>query len=213
MHIDKCLHAKRGCKEYSAKPVPMKELGEVLEAGTCAPSAGNLQNWKFVVVTDEEKRAKIATACLDQQWMKNAPTHVIICNEAKKITDMYPTRGKLYATQACAIATQNMMLKATALGINSCWVGAFNEEAVKRIVNIPEDIVPELIITLGYGPISNEPLDRNAADKVTYFNEYGNKTMEKSMFPLNEQGKVLATSFQRVKEQPKEGFLKRLFKR
>ena len=220
MNLDKCLHEKRGCKDYNSKQIPLELIGEVLDAGTCAPSAGNLQNWIFIVVTEASKKEAIASACLDQTWMKNAPVHIVICNNVAKVTDMYPTRGKLYATQACAIAAQDIMLKATDLGLHSCWVGAFNEGAVRSVLNIPDEVIPEMIITLGYCDTVHEPIERDSCDKVTYFNDYGNKEITKSVFPLQKQGQQIGSTIQRAmdsrKGEPSRGIfdnIKQLFKK
>jgi len=218
MQLDKCLHDKRGCKEYTNKQIPMELLGEVIQAGTCAPSAGNLQNWAFVIVTESEKKEEIATACLNQPWMKQAPVHLIVCDKVDKITDIYPTRGKLYATQACAIAAQNIMLKATDLGLHSCWVGAFNEESIRRILHIPDEVVPEMVITLGYSDAVHDPLERESCENVTFFNTYGEKELGKSIFPLHQQSTHLGNSIREVmenkkKDQEQTGFFSKFFKR
>lgn len=216
MDLDRCLREKRGCKDYLPKDVSYDILGELLEAGTCAPSAGNLQNWIFIVVTEQEKKDAIAVACLNQFWMKKAPVHVVVCNDLKKITDMYPTRGKLYATQACAIAAQNIMVKAADLGLYSCWVGAFNDGRVSEILDLPEGTIPEMIITVGYSTALSEPLLRDSCEKVTYFNTYGNKERDTSIFPLQKQvdkAQERLGSFVAEKQRKTGGFFQRLFKR
>lgn len=204
MNLDKCLSEKRGCKDYLSKEVPLEVIGEVLKAGTCAPSAGNLQNWVFIVVTDDKKKEEISVACLNQPWMKKAPVHIVVCNDVKKIIEIYPTRGKLYATQACSIASQNIMLKASDLGLHSAWVGSFNEEAIKNILKIPEDIVPEMIITLGYCDEDHGTIERDSCDKVSFFNEYGGKNAEKSIFPIDKFGKDVTKTIQKGIEAKKE---------
>jgi len=94
----------------------------------------------------------------------------------------------LYASQACAIAGQNMMLKATDLGLHSCWIGSFDEFALSRILKIPDNIVPEMIITMGYSDQVEQGVDRIPVDRVAYFEEYGKNTVEKSFFPLSKYG-------------------------
>ena len=173
MDLDRCLVEKRSCKSYLQKQVPIELIGEVIKAATYAPSAGNLQNWSFIVVRDQGKRNEIAAACQRQEWMRGAPVHIVICNDVKKVTDMFTRKGKLYATQACAIAGQNMMLKATDVNLYSCWVGSFDEFALARIVKIPDNMVPEMIITLGYSDQVEQGIERNPMEKIAYFEEYG----------------------------------------
>ena len=216
MQLDKCLLEKRGCKDYLSRKVPLDILGEILEAGTCAPSAGNLQNWSFIIVDDEEKKEALSLACLNQNWMNKAPIHIVICNDIKKITDVYPTRGRLYATQACSIAAQNIMLKAADVGLHTCWVGAFNEEGVRRVLTIPEDIIPEMVITLGYSDAPHQELVRDPCETVTYFNTYGKREKgDEGMFPLDKHGKDFGKSIQTLAERQHQsgGFFKKLFKK
>lgn len=188
MDLDRCLVEKRSCKSYLEKSVPIELIGEILKAGTSAPSAANLQNWQFIVVRDQQKRNEIAAACQHQDWMRGAPVHIVVCNDQKKVTDMFSRKGKLYASQACAITGQNIMLKATDLGLHSCWVGSFDEFALSKILKIPDNIVPEMIITIGYSDQVEQGVDRLPVDRVTYFEEYGKNTVEKSFFPLSKYG-------------------------
>ncbi len=188
MDLDRCLVEKRSCKSYLDKPVPIELIGEILKAGTYAPSAGNLQNWNFIIIRDQQKRYEIAAACHKQEWMRGAPVHIVICNDMKKVTDMFQRKGKLYATQACAIAGQNMMLKATDVGLHSCWVGSFDEYAISKILKLPDNIVPEMIITVGYSDQMEQGLERIPVDRVTFFEEHGKNVVEKSFFPLSKYG-------------------------
>ncbi len=159
-------------------------IADVLDAGTCAPSAANLQNWIFIVVKDEEKRHAIAQDCLKQFWMNEAPVHIVVCNDKSKVNAFFPDRGDLYSSQACALAAQNIMLKAEELGLGTCWVGGFDVNAIQRLLKIPEDIVPESVITLGYPEHFEKPLRRDAVSTATFFESYGNKSDLHSIFPL-----------------------------
>ncbi len=188
MDLERCLVEKRSCKSYLEKPVPIELIGEMLKAGTYAPSAGNLQNWNFIVVRDQQKRNEIASACHRQEWMRGAPVHIVVCNDVKKVTDMFSRKGKLYASQACAIAGQNIMVKAADVGLHSCWVGSFDEYALAKILKIPDNITPEMIITIGYGDQIEQGLDRIPVDRVTFFEEHGKTIVEKSFFPLSKYG-------------------------
>jgi nitroreductase len=187
MDLDRCLHERRSCRDYTSKKISLATVSEIIEAGSWAPSAGNVQNWNFIVVSDEEKRKKLSQLCMDQDWMIDAPIHVIICNDKKKVVDLYPKRGELYASQHCAYATAFMVLKAESLGIGSCLVGGMDVEGVQRLLNIPEHVVPEMVITLGYPDMVEDEVDKTAAPFVTYFEEYGTKKADLDFFPLQRQ--------------------------
>lgn len=186
MELDECIKKRVSAKSYLDKDVPNDVLGLILEAGSLAPSAGNLQNWKFVVVRDKEKKQEIATASKNQNWMNQAPVFVVVCNDKKLITELYGKRGELYSSQDCAIAAQNIMLKTVELGLSSCWIGSFDLEAIQRILKIPEDVTPELILTIGYSAEEPKNIDREPLKGITFFNEWGNAVEEKSLFPLGQ---------------------------
>ncbi|NQV09167.1 nitroreductase family protein [Candidatus Woesearchaeota archaeon] len=146
-----CIRTRRSIRKYKDKPVAWDLIGEVLQSALDAPSAGNLQNWKFIVVKDEGKRKKIAEACLEQYWMQTAAVHIIVCAEPEKATHFYGIRGeRLYSIQNCACAAQNMMLTAHSLGLGASWVGAFEEDMLKRVLGIPDYVRPQAVITVGY---------------------------------------------------------------
>ena len=181
MDFDKCLKGRRSIRKYKKKPVPWKKLAFVLDAARYSPSAGNLQNWRFILVDDKEKRDKISTACLGQKWMNQAPVFIIVCSD-NSATDKFYKNSK-YPTQNCAVAIQNIMLKAHSLGLGTCWIGAFDERAIKRDLKIPDNISLEGIITLGVAdqkPAMPKRLDMN---NLLSFNEWDNKNRD-SMFPL-----------------------------
>lgn len=186
MDLDTSIRKRVSIKSYLDKDVPNDILGLILEAGSLAPSAGNLQNWKFIIVRDQEKKQEISVASKNQNWMNQAPVFIVVCNDKKLITGMYGKRGELYSTQDCAIAAQNIMLKAVDLGLASCWIGSFDVEAIQRILKIPEDVAPELILTLGYPAEEPKNIDREPLKGITFFNEWGNAIDEKSLFPLGQ---------------------------
>lgn len=151
MNIEECIKTRRSVRKYKDNPVDWDKITQILEAGKFAPSAGNLQNWKFVVVRKDDVRKKLAQAAFDQDWMEDAPVHIIVTGEPEKAERFYGSRGeRLYTIQSCAAAVENMLLMANELGLGSCWVGAFDERKVKRAVNMPENAVPQAIITVGY---------------------------------------------------------------
>lgn len=199
MELDECIKKRVSVKSYLDKDVPNEVLGLILEAGSLAPSAGNLQNWKFVIVRDKEKKQEIAVASKNQNWMNQAPVFVVVCNDKKLITEMYGKRGELYSSQDCAIAAQNIMLKTADLGLSSCWIGSFDLEAVQRILKIPEDVIPELILTIGYSAEELKNIDREPLKGITFFNEWGSAIEEKSLFPLGQTAEKFIKSISEEK--------------
>jgi len=145
------IKGRRSIREYYEDvDVPEDDLSKILEAAIQAPSAGNLQPWEFIVVKNPKTRELLAKAALGQYWMTTAPVHIVVCANETRSSRVYGLRGKtLYCIQDTAAAIQNMLLAAYALGYGTCWVGAFDEEAVRRILNIPSGVRPVAIVTLG----------------------------------------------------------------
>ncbi len=151
MEVFDCIRTRRSIRKYKDKAVPWDNIIEILQAGQYAPFAGNVFNCKFIVVKNEDKRRAIAEACTQQFWMQDAPIHIVMVAEPEKMERYYGTRGvRLYTIQGIAAAIQNMLLTAHSLGLGTCWVGAFDEEEIRRLCNLPEHVNVQAIITIGY---------------------------------------------------------------
>lgn len=176
MEVYDCIKQRRSIRKYKDIPVAFDDVWKIIDAGRMAPSSGNLQGWKFIVITDAGKRQKIADACLQQTWMIQAPIFIVIVSEVARVERYYGLRGeRLYSCQNCAAAAENMMLMATNLGLGSCWVGAFDEDKVKDMLNIPTGSRPQIIITIGYADeVVPEPA-KFPLEAVTYFNKWRSK--------------------------------------
>ncbi len=176
MEILHAIKTRRSIREYMDVPVEWEKVGIVLEAGRLSPSAGNTQEWNFVVVTEAGLREQIAESCVDALWMATAPVHIIITANVEPIARNYGVRGeRLYCIQDCAVAATQMMLAAVSQGLGTCWVGAFDEHAIRRFVGIPDSIRPQLILTLGYPDESPDMPARKPLENIVYLNSYGNR--------------------------------------
>jgi nitroreductase len=155
-------------------PVKPEHITQILDAGTHAPSAGNIQDWRFVVIKDRGKRIQLAEASMSQMWIADAPVLIVVCTNMDKISERYGDRGRdLYSIQDTAAAVQNMLLAAHALGLASCWIGSFSEDAVTHILKIPEDVRPVAILPIGY-PSEKRPMPKRFdLYQLAYSEEYG----------------------------------------
>ncbi len=138
---------RKSVRSYLDKDVGKAALNEVLEAGRLAPSACNIQPWKFIVVRDKGKREKISEACKGQDFIFAAPVIIVACLVSKgfEMGDWYDS-GILDV----GIALDHMTLQAVHLGLGTCWIGAFEEQTVKQILGIPETVRVVALLTLGY---------------------------------------------------------------
>lgn len=153
------IKSRRSIRSFIPKPVSWENLMKVVEAGQYAPSCGNLQNWKFIVIQDHSKKEKIVEACYEQYDFLAASAFIVVCAELEKAERYYGLRGRrLYSVQNIAAAVENILLEAHSLGLGACWVGAFDEDVVKSILGVPNDVRPQAIIPIGYAAeIPKEP--------------------------------------------------------
>lgn len=143
---------RRSCRSFTGEPLKEEDVEKLLEAMRWAPSAGNCQPWKFYVVRDPEVKRGLARAALGQGFIAEAPVVFVVCAEPERSAWRYGKRGRsLYCIQDTAAAVENLLLAATAMGYGSCWVGAFEEEEVRRVLELPRGLRPVAIVPVGPG--------------------------------------------------------------
>ena len=150
MEVLEAIKGRRSIRSFKPDPVSEKDLQAILEAGRFAPSAGNCQPFEFVVVKDPKIKRELARAALGQTFIAEAPVVIVVCANVPRTSRHYGRRGaELYCIQDTAAAAQNMLLAAYSLGYGTCWVGAFNEAEVAKVIKAPAEVRPLVIIPLG----------------------------------------------------------------
>jgi nitroreductase len=179
MDVFECIETRRSVRKYGTGGIPLDKVVQILDAGTDAPSAGNVQPWEFIVITDEKVKDEIYNVSLSQEHIKKAPVLIAVLANRKKASLRYGKRGRdFYCIQDTAACVQNMLLAAHALGIGACWVGAFDDIRLSAALGITDDeIKPVAIITLGE-PIpyeTSQKPERVEMDKITWAERYGDR--------------------------------------
>jgi len=147
MDIFKVIKNRRSIRAYQDKPVEKEKLLQVLEAGRLAPSAKNMQDWRLIVVQNEETRKRLAYAAAQQNFLGEAPVVIVCCT----VQPDYKMRcGQPAGTIDVAIAIDHMTLAAYALGLGTCWIGSFYADQVREILQIPENVGVVELLALGY---------------------------------------------------------------
>jgi len=175
------LKHRKSVRDFLDRPVEREKITMCLEAARLAPSACNSQPWRFVVVDDRQLKNKLCDVAFSgiysiNSFCKMAPVIVVVISEKSKflarIGGMF--RGTKYYLIDIGIACEHFVLQAEDLGLGTCWIGWFNEQAVKSILNIPQRKKIDIVIALGYydreklGPEHN----REPIDKIASFNAY-----------------------------------------
>ena len=142
----KTIFARRSIRKYMRKPVSKRDLKTMLEAAMAAPSASNRKPWHFITITNRDTLDKLARAHPYAKMLLEAPLCIAVCGDT--------TLSARYWVQDCSAATENLLLAAVALGLGAVWLGVFPREErvnpIRRILNVPEHIVPLNLISIGH---------------------------------------------------------------
>ena len=113
-------------------------------------------------------------AALEQEPIEEAPLSLVVCADQDRSAQRYGERGReLYCILDAAASVENILLAAHALGLGACWVGAFNDQLVSRILKLPEHLRPVAIIPIGYSDENPEPLERMSLRSFVHLENYG----------------------------------------
>jgi nitroreductase len=163
------LTSRSSVRDYTPETLTDEEVPYLLACASTAPSAGNLEAWDVVIVTDEDARLELKEAAFEQEHIGQAAVILVVCANYVRSMSKYGERGILYAVQDATIAGTYMMLAAHAKNLHSCWTGAFDEREVKSILGLPQHIRPVLLLAVGKGRPPGSLTGRMAvADHVHY---------------------------------------------
>jgi nitroreductase len=169
MDVFTAINRRRSVRAYKPAEVEEEKLNKILEAARLSPSASNQQEWKFIIVRNMETRKKLAKAAFGQSFIGEAPAVIVACGtEPKAIMACGQPAHTVDVSIACAF----MVLQAYELGLGTCWIGAFREGEVKKILKIPEDVRVVAVIPLGYPDESPSQRSRKNLDQIICFEKF-----------------------------------------
>ena len=158
------IMGRRSIRRYEDRTVEDETIDTLVKAGMAAPSAGNQQSWRFIVVTDRDRLDKLADASPFAGLLERAPLAIVVCG------DTSAEKHQGFWLQDCAAATENMLIAAHALGLGAVWLGFYpveeRVEGVRKICKLPDVLVPFSIVALGYPSEEKPPADRYNAEYV-----------------------------------------------
>lgn len=166
MDVLEAIKTRRSIRKYEKRPVPEELLEKILEAGRWAPSASNAQPWNFIVLRDEGIRREVARVSTYGKFLAEAPLGIAVVVDPQAST---------HPVEDGAIATQNMLLAAHALGLGTCWIGSYEsdyEEKVKKILGIPENKRLLSLISVGF-PAESRKSEREELREIVFTDCYG----------------------------------------
>jgi len=145
------LKSRSSVRVYTRDPLTKEEIEYILSCAGTSPSAGNLESWDVIVVTDKEVQAALAQAAFDQVHIEEAGAVFAVCANYVRSMSRYGERGILYGLEDATIACTYMMLAAHARTLHSCWTGAFDDDEVREILALPQHIRPVALLAVGRG--------------------------------------------------------------
>ncbi|MEJ5338372.1 MAG: nitroreductase family protein [Aquificaceae bacterium] len=167
MEFFEVLKKRHSIRSYQKRPVEEEKLRKIMEAVRSAPSAGNLQAYEVVLVLDEDKRMEVARWALSQWFIAEAPAVFVFFANPSRSALKYGKRGaELYSVQDATIACAYAQLSAVALGLGTCWVGAFEEAGLKSCLFAPREWKPVAILTVGYPAEEPAPTPRRSLEDM-----------------------------------------------
>lgn len=171
MEVLEAIKSVKSVSKFKPDPVPEQKVQAVVNAARFAPSAENLQPWKFIVVTDEDTKRKLAGACTNAKHMVDAPLVVVACarlDEAVAMTGGYMNSYPVDLGMALAHVT----VAASGEGLGTSWIFAFNEEKVKSLLKIPADARVVGLTPLGIPEAYEASPGRKHLSEILSYNAY-----------------------------------------
>jgi nitroreductase len=178
MDVLEAIRTYRPCRQFQPRPISPEKIKLVLSAARLAPSQGNFQPWRFVVVQDDERKRLLAQACVKGKPVAEAPIVIVAFSVEEDIPVTIGGYISAYPLDV-AVAIDHLQLAATSEGLGTVWLVDFHEEKVRAVLGVREGIHPIAIIPVGYPAEANGGVKgiataegRKSPDEIIAYNEY-----------------------------------------
>lgn len=170
MDFAQVISRRFSVRSYTNQKVDRSLILEILEAARLAPSAVNFQPWHFIVITEQENLTDFQEV-YQRAWFKEAPACIVVCSDHSKSWKR-KSDGKDFADVDVAIAIDHLVLKATDLGLGTCWVCNFDVELVRKKLQLPNHIEPVALIPFGYSTSEAPPKSRKPLEEMVHWEKF-----------------------------------------
>jgi len=172
--FEKVVRQRKMIREYIAnKQIPEELIMRLIKNAHRAPSAGHTQVQEFIIVKDSITKKKLRKVAVDQEYVELAPILIIVCSNTSRSINRYGIRGReFYSIIDGAFASMIILLSAVNEGIGAAFVGAFKDDKVAQILELPKHVKPVGIICLGYPAETPEKLSRIDISKLVHFEKW-----------------------------------------
>jgi len=173
MDFYEVVKTRRSVRSYASDLIPDDVLNRVLDAARISPSGSNKQPWKFILVKDEDVKKKLVSSCGGQTFIAEAPLVIVACGK-----NIHYNRGGYMGDMSMlvdvSIAVDHLILAARAEGLGTCWIGLFDNESIKKLLQIPKDVNVVALIPIGYprDKAFKEPGSRKSLSEIISVGKY-----------------------------------------
>ena len=168
MALLKAICKRYSCRAYADKSIERQKLEEILESARIAPSAKNLQDWRFVVVTDAKTKLEVARAANEQMFLAKAGAIIVACSNS----DYVMLCGQAIGPIDVAIALDHISLQAAQSGLATCWIGSFYPDKVRKILGIPADVAIIELMAVGYPADKSREANRKPTEAIVCYEKW-----------------------------------------
>ncbi len=175
------IEQRKSVRKYKAQAVEKAKLEAVMESARLAPSGHNKQPWHFIIVADAGRREDIAEISRNQSWMASAPIHIVCVADIRArvqslepiyVDEESPSFELKRVIRDTAIATSHILLEARHQGLDTCWVGYYDQKDLRPLLGIPEDKFVIGVITLGYADEVPTPRPRKRIEEILHYERW-----------------------------------------
>jgi nitroreductase len=164
MEFFEVIEKRRSVRNYKPLSVRNEDLKRILEAARLAPSAGNRQPWRFIVVRTSEQKKLLAQTARNQMFLADAGVIIVALADSEA--------SLKWCKQDVMIAVEHLVLASTSLGYGTCWIGAFEEEQVKQLLGIPEEMAVVALLPIGVPDEGPQAKPRKSFSEIFFEDEY-----------------------------------------
>jgi len=172
MDFDSVVKKRKSVRTFTGKKASWKDVLHAVDAAIQGPFASNQNNLKFLIVESKDMIDEIADLC-EQDWIKDSGILVVLCSDDEYLEDIHGEHGRVFSRQQSGAAIQTLMMKLTDLGLGSCWVGAYDEGAIRDKLGIPSERQIEAIIPVGHERIKEAKKHKKKLENVLYWEKWG----------------------------------------
>jgi len=171
MHFDRLIHKRYSCRHYSPDPIEEELFAKVLEAARLAPTAANRQPFQIIIIKTQPNEAKLL-GIYPRDWFVQPPIVLCVCSQPELGWTRKNFDNQSYAVVDAAIVVDHITLQAADLGLGTCWIGAFDPQAARDFLNLPDNVEPIAFTPLGYPLDEPKPKTRKALEDLIRYDTW-----------------------------------------